>query len=81
MMRTGIDPEQLTIEHVRNRRERMPVLGMDMGEGPPDPMPAQPRTHVGVVVNVKRIVVVDKLMMERLPEHRPRDRDEKNPNA
>jgi len=81
MMRAWIQAEQLAIEHVRHRRERMPVLGMNMGEGPLDSGPRQPRAHVRIVEHVKRIVVINELVTECLPEHRPRKRDQKNTDA
>lgn len=81
MMRAWIQAEQLAIEHVRDRRQRMPVLGMHMGERPPNPAPAQPRADVRVIKHVKRIVVIDELMLKRLPKNRPRQRDQKNANT
>ena len=80
-MRARIQVEQLAIEHVRHRRQWMPVLGMNMGEGPLNSAPRQPRAHVRIVEHVKRIVVINKLVTECLPEHRPRKRDQKNANA
>ena len=77
MMRTGIDPEELTIEHVRNRRERMPVLRMNVGKCPSDSVPAQSGANMRVVVNIKRIVVVDELMARGLGKHAPGNRNQK----
>ncbi len=74
-MRARIHPEKLAIQHVRHGRKGMPVLGMNVGEGPSDPLPAQPCPNVRIVVNIKWIVIVDELMAERLPENGPRDRD------
>ena len=81
MLCARIQAEHLAIEHVRNRSERMPVLGMHVRERPRDSVPAEPRSHVRVVVNVKRIVIVDELMMKSLAEDRPRNRDQKNSDA
>src|SRR5437868_14948191 len=81
MMRAWIHAEQLAIEHVRNRRERVPVLGMNMGERPPDAPPGQSGANVRIVEHVKRIVIIDKLMAKSLAEHHPRDRDQKNADA
>jgi len=81
MMRAWIHAEQLAIEHVRNRRERVPVLGMNVGERPQDASPGQARAHVRVVEHVKRIVIIDKLMAKSLAEHRPRDRNQKTADA
>src|SRR5690348_1462483 len=81
MLGTGLHAEKLAIEHVRDRRQRMPVLGMDVGECPLDSTPSQSGANVRIVVNVERIVVVDELMMKRLSKHGPNDRDEKNSNG
>ena len=80
-MRAWIQPKELAIEHVRDRGEGMPVLGMNMRERPRDATPAQSRTHVRVIEHVKRIVIINELVMERLSEHRPRDRDQKEADA
>ena len=81
MLRARIQAEQLTIQHVRDRGQRMPVLGVDVGEGPTNSGPTYARTHVGVVVNIQRIVVVDELVVERLPEYRPCDRGQEDGDA
>ena len=80
-MRAWIHAEQLAIEHVQNRRERVPVLGMNVGECPPDAPPRQSGANVRVVEHVKRIVIIDKLVAKSLAEHRPRDRNQKNADA
>ena len=77
-MGAWIYSKQLAIEHVRNRRERMPVLGVNMGEGPLDPWPRQAAAHVRIVEHVKRIVVINELVTAGLTKHRPRDGDQKN---
>jgi len=76
MMRAWIHPEQLAIEHVRDRGQRMPVLRVDVRERPDDAAPGKARAHVRVVEHVERIIVIDELMVECLPEHRPDDRDQ-----
>ena len=81
VMRARVHAEQLTIEHVRHRCERVPVLGMNMSESPRDPAPRQPCSHVRVVEHVKRIVVINELVIARLTKHRPRQCDQKNANA
>ena len=81
MMRAWIHAEQLTIEHVRNRRERVPVLRMNVRERPRNAPPRQSRAHMRVVEHVKRIVIIDELVANSLAEHRPCDRDQKNADA
>jgi len=80
-MRAWIHAEQLAIEHVRNRRERVPVLRMNVRERPRNAPPRQARAHVRVVEHIKRIVIIDELMANSLAERRPCDRDQKNADA
>src|SRR6266481_4917446 len=56
----------------------MPVLGMHVRERPGDAVPAQSRAHMRVVEHVKGIVVVDELVVNGLPENRPRYRKQEN---
>src|SRR3981081_1962149 len=81
MVRAWIHAEQLAIQHVRNRRKRMPVLGMNMSEGPLDSAPRQARAHMCVVDHVKRIIIINELITACLSKDRPRQRDQKNANA
>ena len=81
MMRARIHAEHLAVEHVRNGRKRMPVLGMHMGEGPPNPSRGQPRPHMRVLEHVKRIVIINELVPAGLGEHGPRKPDQKNTDA
>ena len=81
MVRAWIHSKELAIDHVRNCRERMPVLGMNVGERPCDAAPRQSCAHVRIVEHVKRVVVINELVMERLAEHRPRQRDQKKTDA
>jgi hypothetical protein len=76
VMPAGPQPKQLAIEHVRNGRERVPVLRVDMGEGPPDALPAQPAVHVRILQDVKRIVVIDELVVECLSKDNPDERED-----
>ena len=80
MVPASFEPEQLTIEHVRNCRERMPVERVRVRESPRDSAQAQPTRHDRISVNVSLIVEVNEIVPERLSEHDPGDRDEKNAN-
>ena len=75
MMRTRLQSEKLTVQHVRHRRERMPIMGMDMGECPGNAVPAQTAMNLIVFADVNRIIEVDEFMAEGLAENRPRNRD------
>ena len=80
MMRARPYSKKLTIEHVRHRRERMPVLRMNVRERPDDVGPTQPASNVRIIQHVEWIVVVDELKSRRLREHGPRDRDQSRAN-
>ena len=59
---------------MRDRRERVPVLRMHVGERPDRAIPTQTRDDVRVICDVTRIIEVDELMANRLPKHGPRQR-------
>ena len=81
MMPAGPEAEQLTIHHVRNRRERMPVLRMNVRERPSNAVPAQAGANVRVLDHVSRVVIIDELKAKRLTEDRPGDRKDKNADS
>ena len=81
MMRAGIQTEQLTIKHVRDRGERVPVLRMHVREGPDHAIPVQTRNDVRIIYDVTRIVEVDELMANGLPKNRPRQRYDSGADA
>ncbi len=51
---------------------------MNVGEGPGHAMPGQPRPDVRIINYVKRIIIIDELVMERLPKYGPRSCDQEN---
>jgi hypothetical protein len=59
----------------------MPVLGMDVGEGPLNSAPTYARAHMRVIVDIQWIVVIDELMVERLSEYHPGNRSEEDSDA
>ena len=75
-MRAGVQAEQLTIEHVRNARERVPVVGMNVCERPPNVLRAETRFDVRIISDVRRVIVIDKGETVRLPKNSERDRDQ-----
>src|ERR1700730_7033531 len=77
MMPTSAQIEELTIEHVRNRRERMPVPRVRMCERPHDSFPADAVGYNRVCINVDAVVVVDEVMTERLTKNEPGDPNQK----
>ena len=50
-------------------------MGMDMGECPGDPAPAETATNLVIFADVNRIIEVDEFMAESLAEDRPCNRD------
>ena len=58
MVATGVEAEELDVEHVREPGEGVPVEGVE-AEGPADPVGAEPPQHLGVVGQVLRVVDVD----------------------
>ena len=75
MMRPRLQPEKLTIQHVRHGRERVPIIGMDVGERPNNTAPVQSRPNVVVFADVDRIIEVEEPVADRLAENRPGNRD------
>ena len=80
MMPARLHPEELAIEHVRDRRERVPVLGMDVRERPSNTVPIQSGPNMRIFKHVKRIVIIHELMADRLSEHCPGDGDQRSPD-
>jgi hypothetical protein len=68
MMGTGIQTEKLAIDHVRNRRQWMPVLRMNMSKGPDDTVPGQPGPDIRILENVRAVVVVNEIEVPGLEE-------------
>src|SRR4051812_9981584 len=65
-MAAGIESENLTVDHVRQPRKRVPVTGVEGGERPDDSPPAQAGRDHRVVANVKVIIEIDELVPEDL---------------
>ena len=76
MMRTWFSAERLPVQHVRHRRERIPVVRMHVRERPNDARPIQTRMDRRVLAHVNRIVVIHKIVSKRLTEHGKRDRNQ-----
>ena|SRR5207248_355696 len=75
MMRPRFQTKKLAIEHVRHRRQWMPVLGMNVSKRPQNRMPVQSRLNVFVFENVNPVVVIHEVMTERLSKNGKRDPD------
>ncbi len=67
MMPEGIQPEKLTIQHMTERRQRMPHVEVRLSKSPNDTFHAYTFTHVWVVNYVLVVVVVDELIVAHRP--------------
>ena len=67
----------LAVKHVRDCRQWVPVIRMDMRESPLNPLPTQTSSDARVLVDVVVIIVIDELVPERLPEDHKHHSDKK----
>ena len=73
MMTPWLEPVQLAIQHVRDRRERVPVGVVNMGKGPLNIAWTETANDPWVGVNVRTIIVVYEAVVQRLAKHDPGD--------
>lgn len=73
MMTAGVESVELAIQHVRKRRERMPVVGMAVGKGPADSCGGKPRRHQRSFSDIGVVIEVYELVAEGLAEDQPCD--------
>ena len=66
VMPSGLHAEELDIEQVRQRRQGMPIAGMDRRERPSDAIRGPSRLDVGVAGDVRRVIVDEKGMAAHL---------------
>src|SRR5205085_8425742 len=78
MMSPRLETIKLTIQHVRNSGQRMPVVGMHMGEGPLNPVNGETIRDPWIFVNVLIVVVVDELVPKGLAEDDPDNSRQEN---
>ena len=74
MVSAWFQAEKLAIDHVRDRGQGMPVVIIEMSERPSHSRNREALSNIRILVNVFIIVVIDEVVAERLPKHRPRDR-------
>src|SRR4029077_4284857 len=77
MVQTGIYPEQLAIQHMRQGGDGMPVGGVKMSEGPCEVGETQPAGHAIGAINVIGIIVTDPIEVRGLPKDNPDQRDKR----
>src|ERR1700736_4868551 len=72
-MVTGwIESEYLAIDHVRDSRERMPVLRVRLSKRRDKAVPRQAGADFAIFVNVVLVVVINELVLQGLTENGPR---------
>src|SRR6266446_415055 len=72
---------ELTVDHVRDGRERMPVIGLSVSERFGQAMPTQSSTDQWISVNVRLVVVVYEIVAQGLAEDEPNQNDDDGANA
>src|SRR5437660_5408347 len=80
MMRSGFQPEQLAIQHVRHCRRRMPVVGMNTSKRAENILPVHPLLDLRILTHVNWIVEIDEVMPQRLRKDDPSDCDQPSGN-
>src|SRR5437016_6937990 len=81
MVTSRLQSIYLAVEHMRDRRQRMPVHGVNMGECPGNAAEADAACYFSVLINVARIVVVNEVVPESLAKNKPGQRGEKKADA
>jgi hypothetical protein len=71
MMSQRLEAINLTIQHMRNAGERMPVVRMHMSEGPSNAVESKTVLDPWIVIYILIIVVVNEPMPKGLPEDHP----------
>src|ERR1051325_9124403 len=78
MMSPRFETINLTIQHMRNGRKRVPVIGMRVGKGPSNSCEAEAVSDLRIVINILIIVVINELVPKGLAKHDPDYAQKKN---
>lgn len=73
VMAAGLDSKQLAVEHVRNRRERMPIPRMRMGKRAECAGQRKSSVDDRVLININMIVEINEIVPQSLTENEPSD--------
>jgi hypothetical protein len=76
MRATGVQAEDLAVQHMGKPGERMPIIGLAVNEGPFHAGPSQALEDGGVVVDVVVVVIGDELVIMGGPIDGQRDGNE-----
>ena len=68
-MPAGVQAVKLTVQHVRQPCQGMPIAGMSGGKGPDKAFESQAGLHVMITGDVLNVVVADEVIMSHLPEY------------
>ena len=66
-MAPGLQTEQLTVQHVGQHRQRMPVVGHRIEESPFYVFQGQSALDVGILSDVNTVIEVDEITPRRRP--------------
>src|SRR5438093_3701737 len=72
---------KLGVEHVRDRGQRMPIFGVNVGECPDNIGKAEATRYSGILIHITRVIVVNEIVPERLAKNRPSQRYKNDANA
>ena len=78
MMPPGLKPVELTIQHVRDGGEWLPVASAKMGEGPLHIINSESAGYSWICIDVSTIIVIHELVVQRLAKCDPDDAREQN---
>src|SRR6266487_3585353 len=71
MMPACFQPIQLTVQHVCDRRQRMPVFSMNMSECPGNTAYVKAAGYPGILINLSRSVGVNGVVHDRPTRRTP----------
>ena len=72
--------EELAVQHVREPRQGMPVVGIDRLKRPGDAGLCQSRLHMAILGDIFVIIIADEVKAAHLPEYAGGHQDENKGN-
>ena len=76
MVSSSVQTVKLAVQHVRKRRQWMPVVEVQVREGPDQAIQTQAASDDRIFIDILVIVKVDEVMMQGLAEYRPNAKPE-----
>ena len=73
VMSTGVQSEQLAIEHMRNTRQRVPVSRMKMGKNSNHAVEREALDDARIFININVVIEIDEIVPECSPKDQPDD--------